>query len=189
MRTLLMTLVLLCPLTAYAQDLPAGEFAAGYQHVFATSDSGTAQFPGWSVSGGGYVTDSLAIVGMVAGGYGSTTVRYTEQGNFGTTIYRSEALDTSVYQFMGGVHYAYRGDRVTPFGRFLAGLERSAVGESGLTYSESVLAISSGAGVDIRMTPQTAVRVAGDYRYGFYEGGGTNDLTFTVGLVVGFGSR
>ena len=90
---------------------------------------------------------------------------------------------------MGGVHYAYRGESVTPFGRFLAGLERSAAGAEGIFTSANTLAISSGAGVDIRVTPQTAVRVAGDYRYGFYEGGGTNDLTLTVGLVVGFGSR
>ena len=97
MRILLLTLVLLFPLTAFAQETPAGEIAAGYQHVFATSDGETAQLPGWSVSGGGYVTDSLAIVGMVTGAYRSdtSTVSYTEQGFFGTTIYRSETFDVS----------------------------------------------------------------------------------------------
>ena len=72
----------------------------------------------------------------------------------------------------------------------LVGLERSAVGEGGLSYSDSALVFSGGVGVDIRMTPQTAVRVAGDGRFAYgYEGGGTDDFTLTVGLVVGFGSR
>ena len=47
------------------------------------------------------MTDSLAIVGMVTGGYRSDTSRvsYTERGNFGTTVYRYETFDvaSSVY--------------------------------------------------------------------------------------------
>ena len=92
---------------------------------------------------------------------------------------------------MGGVHETYlRDNTVSPFVRAIFGLERSAVGASGVSVSDSAFVLSPGAGVDIRMTPQTAVRVTGDYRstHG-YEGGGTNDLTLTVGLVVGFGSR
>ena len=196
MRSFFLSLLLLFapPETAFAQDRPAGEFAAGYQHVFARGSSETTQFPGWSVSGGAYVTDSLAIVGMVTGGYRSDTLTssYTERGNFGTTVYRYETFDvaSSVYQFMGGVHEAYlRDNTVSPFVRALIGMERSAVGVSGVAVSESAFVMSPGAGVDIRVTPQTAVRVAGDYRYGFYEGGGTNDIVLTVGLVVGVGSR
>ena len=191
MRILLLTLVLLFPLTAFAQETPAGEIAAGYQHVFATGDGETIQLPGWSVSGGVYVTDSLAIVGMATGGYRSDTLtfRYTERGNFGTTVYGSETsnVSSSVYQFMGGVQEVYlRDNTVSPFARGLVGLERSAVG----AYSESAFVLSPGVGVDIRMTPQTAVRIAGDGRFTYgYEGGGTNDFTLTVGLVVGFGSR
>ena len=74
MRILILTLVLLAPLTAVAQETPAGEFAAGYQHTIAIGDYSTRQFPGWFVSGGGYVTDSLAIIGMATAGYTSVGI-------------------------------------------------------------------------------------------------------------------
>ena len=178
MRILLLTCVLLFPLTVVAQETPAGEVAGGYQHVVAFAGGESEQIPGWFISGSGYVTDSLAIIGMVTGGYTSVGI-YDE-------------LSSSVYQFMGGVHETYlRDNDVSPFVRTLFGLERSAVGIAGVSASDSAFVISSGAGVDIRMAPQTAFRVAGDYRraFGYEGGGGTNDLTFTVGLVVGFGSR
>ena len=193
MRTLLLTLVLLFPLTAFAQELPTGEFTAGYQHAVAFAGGESRQFPGWSFSGGRYVTDSLAIVAMVTGGYASETVTYfyTERGRFGTTIFRSGSydVDLSVLQFMGGIQETYRrSETVRPFVRGLVGLEQFS-DSFGDSYTDTAFVTSSGIGVDVG-PPRTALRVAVDYRHAYgYEGMGTHDFVLTAGLVVGFGSR
>ena len=78
---------------------------------------------------------------------------------------------------------------VTPFGQFLAGgshisggIEFDGALNSGITYQP-------GAGVDVRIAPDAAIRFQGDYRIIRTSGRNNKESRVLAGVVYGFGTR
>ena len=156
---------------------PAADVAIGYQFM---RDSELDQnFPaGWFVSVGANLTDSLAIVGEVAG----------SQSSAGSAL---ASLDVDVYTYMGGIRLHRRMAGFTPFAQVLVGAARAVatVDILGFAGEESATsaAVQPGAGVDLHLSDAFGLRFAGDYRRILGDGG--NEVRFLAGVVVGFGSR
>ena len=175
---LLGTLVV-TPRTASAQGAPAAEVAGGY--VLMRDFEVDTNFPlGWFASAGVNLSERFAVVGEVSGSYATIDL-------FGTDV------DANVHTFMGGARFVRRMDRVTPFAQFLVGLARAGGGVDflGVQISDAVtdFAIQPGGGVDVRVTERLSARVGADYRRIFSEDADGNELRFTGGIVLGFGSR
>ena len=154
---------------------PAADVAVGYQ--FMRDSELDENFPaGWFVSVGANLTDSLAIVGEVAGSRSSAGSALT-------------SLD--VYTYMGGIRLHRRMIGFTPFAQVLVGAARAVatVDVLGITVDESATsaAVQPGAGVDVHLSDAFGLRFAGDYRRVLGDGG--NEVRFLAGVVVGFGSR
>ena len=156
---------------------PAADVAIGYQ--FMRDSELDENFPaGWFVSVGANLTDSLAIVGEVAG----------SQSSAGSAL---ASLDVDVYTYMGGIRLHRRMAGFTPFAQVLVGAARgvASVNILGITVDESATsaAVQPGAGVDLQLSDAFGLRFAGDYRRILGDGG--NEVRFLAGVVVGFGNR
>lgn len=160
------------PSAAVAQNTGVSEFGAGYQFV------GDAEldenFPkGWFVSGGGYLTDRVSIVGEVTGSHKGFTV-----------------VDLNLYTYVGGVRLSYQTGEVKPFVQFQAGAARftTSLEVVGLPNDESRtdFVIQPGGGVDIPLTDRVAARVMVDYRHIFFEREAGKEVRVAAGLVVSF---
>lgn len=175
-RVLLATLTAL-GLTAQAAsaDPPPKVDIAGLYSVH-HNDAGT--FPiGWVFAVGGNVTNWMAIVGEVGGGYKSMT-------EFDVDMTIKE------HTFLGGVRFASRrSSAAVPFVQVLTGIGNVGAGIEGYTVSVNAFALQTGGGVDIRMGSQTALRVEGDYRLMRRDGGNLNEFRFAIGVVFGIGKR
>lgn len=184
MRNVMLVLLLvfglvLTPRAVSAQGAPAAEVAGGY--VFMRDFEVDANFPlGWFASAGVNLTDMFTVVGEVSGSYATIDL-------FGTDV------DADVHTFMGGARYVRRLDRISPFAQFLVGVARAGGGVDflGVQISDSVtdFAIQPGGGVDVGLTDRLAARVGVDYRRIFSEDADGNELRFTGGVVLRFGSR
>lgn len=153
--------VCLLPVSGLAQS---AEVSGGFQHVIASSEGLSVQFPGWVASVGGYASPNVAVVGEVSGGYGSF-----------------RGISIKNHTFMGGAHFLVPSSPV--FVRALAGLERSAA----VGVSSTAFAIQPGIGVDVPFgTGNSAFRITGGYRHAFHDGGGTHDLVLTAGIAAKF---
>ncbi len=164
--------------TPAAAQGAAADVAVGYQ--FMRDSELDENFPaGWFVSVGANLTDSLAIVGEVAGSKSSA----------GSAL---ASLDVAVYTYMGGIRLHRRMAGFTPFAQVLVGAARAVatVDILGFAGEESATsgAVQPGAGVDVQLSDSFGLRFAGDYRR-ILGDGGTSQVRFLAGVVVGFGSR
>ena len=163
------------PATAQA---PSGEVAVGYQYM-RDSDLGQSFPNGWFVSGAGNVNDWLAVVGEVAGSHASASALVA-------------SLDVDVRTYMGGIRYYRRLAGFTPFAQVLIGAARAVatVDLLGFAGEESATsgAVQPGFGVDVQLSDSFGLRFAGDYRR-ILGNGGTSQVRFLAGVVVGIGSR
>ena len=160
---------------AASADPPPKVEIAGLYSVH-HNDAGT--FPiGWVFAVGGNVTNWMAIVGEVGGGYKSAT-------EFGMDLTIKE------HTFLGGVKFASHGSRAAvPFVQVLTGIGNVGAGIEGYTVSVNAFAFQTGGGVDIRMGSRTALRVQGDYRLMRKDGSNLNEFRFAAGVMFGIGKR
>jgi hypothetical protein len=111
----------------------------------------------------------VAIVGAVDGVYKS----------------RNE-ITIHEYSYQGGLRLRLPTDRVSAFGQMLAGA--ATAGRAGASVTG--FSIQPGGGVDVKATETVGVRVAVDFRHGFFSttnGGDENDVRLAVGVVLGIG--
>jgi hypothetical protein len=174
--------VLLLTSAASAQDVPKVEAFAGYSYrrvergrLSDGSSLGSVGRHGWQASLTWNVWGSrLGLMGDVAGHYG--------------------ASKPNSLSFMGGPRYVIvRRDSVTPFVYVLAGGIRSnsgvkvfgvSIGESGVD-----LAAAGGAGFDVKIRQNWAVRVQGDYFVVRTDGENDARPRAAAGLVYRIGRK
>lgn len=169
-----------------AADTPQFDIAGTYGFM---RDTDRAQnFPaGWAVAGAGNVNSWAGVVAEVGGGY--TTCRNCQRGPFASQAFQGRDLHLRVYTFMGGPRVAsHAWSSVTPFAQVLfggshlsGGIEWDGALNTGFTYQP-------GAGVDVRVGPNVAVRVQGDYRVIRTTGRNNNQSRVLTGVVYNFGS-
>jgi hypothetical protein len=174
-------LSLFTPITGFAQDAPKWDASVGYSLLNDSTlgddiDEGT--FHGWVGSFNYNVTPLIGITGEV----GRNAKSLDE---FGGLV----DADISFLSYLVGPRVSRRVEKVGYFGQVLVGGVRSEasvdlLGVPVLEGGESTdFAIQPGAGVDFFFTPNTGIRVGADYRRVFYEGEGSNQFRFHVGVV------
>lgn len=174
--TLVVSVIALCLSAPIAAADPPPKAEIGISYGVHHNDIGT--FPiGWVFAIGGNVTNSIAIVGEVAGGY-----KQLGEDAFDVTIRE--------HTFLGGVKFASRASSAAvPFFQVLSGVGNLGAGFGGESASVSAFALQTGGGVDIRMGSAAALRLQGDYRMLRKDGKNLNEFRFAVGVVFGIGKR
>jgi opacity protein-like surface antigen len=156
--------------SARAADAAKVEVGGGYS--FLNDVTSSQSFNGWAASLAGYFGDSLGVAAEVGGNYATVSV-------VGTSVSLSE------YSFMAGPKVVSRHNRkMTPFGQVLLGGVHLSGGVLGFTASETDFAVQPGAGVDVAVTPNMAVRVQGDYRLIRSSGASDNNFRLMLGIVL-----
>lgn len=182
----IVNLVILMGMPSVTVAQNAGEIAGGYQFMRQFPLGGN--FPaGWFVSAGAELSDTLALVGEVAGSQMSETSTHVDVTS-----------DRDVLTVLGGARFGMEAGPIRPFGQMLVGLAMSEMDVSGTGFephsaSDQAFAIQPGGGVDIPLTESVAARAMVDYRriyFGDDTGvGGVNQMRVAVGLVIGFGGN
>jgi hypothetical protein len=156
---------ILCALAILVSVQPAAaqekktEFALGYQFLRFLEDGGENIPAGWGASVASAINDMFKVVGDVGGHYKDGAKLHT---------------------FQGGVEFAGKNPKVTPFGRVLAGIGVSS--EDG--ESETGFVITPEAGVKI----MGSGRIGGQFAVGFpiMRDNGFTDTTLRlfVGVTI-----
>ena len=169
------------PSDAYAFDAPFVEVAAGYQSFTNVRRLPTPR--GWFVSVGGPVNERVTVVGEIADAY-SRNVR--------PMIFVGEQ---HWYTYLGGVRYAWPGQRAVPFVQALGGAGVLSTREEALyeepprahRYGSHHLAYELSGGVDILVVRRLAARFSAERLTLYEDGVGVGFLRFSTGVVVRIG--
>lgn len=104
--------------------------------------------------------------------------------------YKGEFDDLS---YMGGLRYAFHGDKLTPFVHALAGgmRDRSSISVLGVTISESNtrFAWAAGGGLSLRISDRLDARVQADYFNVRIEGTNDGNPRVAAGVAYRFGRK
>jgi opacity protein-like surface antigen len=177
---LLSALILLAPLTAFAQpQVPKAEVFAGYSILPANGDDfprGTSH--GFQLTASGNLNRWFAL-------FAELGMHFDTNSDLGPG-FAGIVAETRVTQFLAGPRFIARGDHVSTFAHGLIGNVRGDAGEAFSGFSDTELAFGGGAGVDIDLTRRLAVRSQFDVLGSFadiVEG----NTRFAIGLVTKFG--
>jgi hypothetical protein len=183
MRKLVVIFVFWFGLTAmsWAQDTaPAFDLFGGYSY-FNTEDLA----PGLDLSGHGW---------EAAGTY-YTNNWFGLTADFDGHYTNAFGVDVSDYNYLFGPTVAYRQSKFTPFGHLLLGGSRVSVdlgllGPLGASATDNTFAMALGGGADWHLNERFSVRpVQLDYLMTRFGGNTQNNLRYSVGVVLRFGSR
>lgn len=170
-----LSVVLCLSVEAFGQEFPKAEVSAGYS--FLRDETIDRNSHGWVGSVAGNLSPLLGIVGEIGGNYNTTQILGSD-------------LDLRIHSFLGGAQFSARANpRITPFAHFLLGVARTSGSYLGTGASTTDFAIQPGGGVDWWMRPKVGVRIGGDYRRIFYDGGDSNEFRIQAGLVLKIGVR
>ena len=166
-----------------ALHAPSVEIAGGYQGFTSLS---RLPFPrGWFVSVGRPLNERVTVVGEVADAFFRDVT---------PTIFVDEE---HWYTYLGGVRYAWPGQRVVPFVQALGGAgvvssrEETLYREPPTIWERSYryVALQFTGGVDILIVRRISARFTAS-NLTLYEGaGGSSVLRFSTGVVIRLGSR
>src|SRR5262245_29469886 len=120
-------------------------------------------------------------------------------GSFGVVLDASyhvgskEGLDLSELNLLAGPRYAFnRSGGTSFFVQALFGLRRDGssfkVLDVSISENQSRFGIAAGGGVDIRLSPRWALRVAGDYLWSKSEGQSVDGFRASAGALYRFGT-
>lgn len=166
----------------FAADTPRFELAGSYAFMQDTTRSDT--FPaGWAVTAIGNVNSWVGVVTEVGGHY--RTCDNCQRGPFASQRFRGTRLHLAVHTYMAGPRVASHANSfVTPFAQLLIGGSHMSGGtefdgalNTGLTYQP-------GAGVDVRVARNAAIRVQGDYRIIRTSGRNNKQPRVLAGVVL-----
>jgi opacity protein-like surface antigen len=170
----------------FAADTPKFELFGGYSFMRDTDRA--ESFPaGWAFSAAGNVNSWIGVVTEVGGSHRSCD--NCQRGPFASDRFRGTNLHITILTFMAGPRVAsHASSFVTPFGQVLlggshikGGIEWDGALNTGFTYQP-------GAGVDVRVAPNAAVRLQGDYRVIRTSGHNNKESRFLVGVVLSRGT-
>jgi len=170
----------------FAADTPQLEIAGSYTFLRDTNRSDS--FPaGWAATATGNVNSWIGVVTEVGGSYKSCD--NCQRGPFASDRFRGTNLNVRILTFMAGPRVASHANSfVTPFAQVLlggshisGGLEWDGALNTGFTYQP-------GAGVDVRVARNAAVRLQGDYRIIRTSGRNNKEPRFAVGIVLSHGT-
>ena len=157
-------IILASAATGRAQE-SSGSFAAG----LATANFGTTGFFGEAAFN---TSDTMAVAGRV------------QYFGFGIGSYT---------RLEGGVRIYGQPNDIRPFGQFMAGLARVAVG--GFDFfgesaaSANAFALSPGGGVELEVNERIALRVLGEWQMNISSGGTGGAIGVLFGLAFDFGDQ
>jgi Bacterial SH3 domain len=157
-----------------SRELPRGaqyEVYGAYSPVWDNSDGIT--FPlGWAASFAGRVNETVSLVGEAGGSHK------------GADLLGINVAGLSIYTFVAGPRFSIHASKqVSVYGQVLGGLAISRLSVLGLSASSTGFALMPGAGVDVPVGHDLAMRVGGEYGF-IWDGGLTNAFRFTTGLVL-----
>jgi hypothetical protein len=162
-RMLLIVSMLFWAGTAGAQELQRVELFGGFSYSRGQYD---VNMYGWNGSLAGVVNRWFSIVCDLSGNYASF--------EYGPGFH--------MHSVAGGPQFSLRRKTVTPFARFLIGMNR--VSEEG---SETDLSVILGAGLDIAVSKRFAIRaLQADWMHIRASGGGISQGRVSTGIVVRF---
>lgn len=173
---------LLAPLAAWAQpDVPAAEIFGGYSYFRANPEG--FNLNGWNASVTGNLTEWFGIEGDFSGHYGRPTWS-------GVPI---EGVELRSHSVLVGPRVTLRGPGAEPFVHFLIGANVASTEDYGVSRSDSALAALIGAGLDIPVGRNLALRpfqvdyLATRYDVGGYPDERQNNFRFSAGVVFRLG--
>ena len=163
-------ILVLLPLSLWAQTTPQAEVFAGYSYVRAGGGPPDINLHGIDFSAAGNVNSTFGIVADI--GY-----------------YRSSGfiVPVNAVSYLFGPRISYRGnEKVTPFFQTLyGGVRTSAAGTS-----DNMFAMTVGGGIDVTVHPSVAIRVAqAEYLLTRSNGVSTSNFRFAAGVVFRIGSK
>ena len=174
--------------------VPAVEMSGGYTFMrdFSSDLAEDLNFPaGWYASTAVNVNRWFGVVGEVTGSYKNDLKLGLEEMGMSS--------DAQVYTFMGGPRFAAKTGRLMPFAQFLAGAAhlRATVNmpeqiPGYFSTSDTQFAFQPGGGLNVLLTNNLGVHIAGDYRCIVdFEGENTysNQFRFLTGFLFNWGAR
>ncbi|MEK6302834.1 MAG: outer membrane beta-barrel protein [Acidobacteriota bacterium] len=203
----ILSLVLVCSLSAKAQDFPKAEVFGGYSYLRADR----VNFNGWNASVAGNLNSWFGLVADFSGHYDSASTRseFTFPGFPGippfpgsSTIVKSEA---SFHTFLAGPRFSYRkNERITPFAHVLLGASRrhidsevdfGVLGRTFFSLNNTAFTAALGGGLDVAISKNIALRVVqADYMLTRNTlarsfGDTRSNGRVSIGLVFRFGNK
>ena len=205
-------MMLLVPLTTFAQTAPRAEVFGGYGFArtggIRDSQNRDKNLNGWASSVVFSPLDWLGIEGAVSGHYGRGESAVTLAPIPGIPVSTfTTRTSSSLYTFTAGPRFSARSDRVTGYGHVLAGAARyrqelvfslSYIPEPDplitATFKQTRFAALFGGGIDVKVSDRIAVRVVEvDYLLTRFEEPDTSriqsGLRLSAGIVFSFGRR
>jgi Outer membrane protein beta-barrel domain len=175
MKRLLLVIpaMLLCCLTAKAQETPAWELSGGASYLESNISGSYFGLPG----GGGAITENL---NSWFGGRAEVNAYHGVEA--GTTV----SVVTANY---GPVFSFRKFNAFTPFANAQFGVIHGSQGYLGISQSAFKFGMVGGGGIDVRINDQLAVRGQANYLLSRFYGLQQNNLTFGVGLVFKLGHK
>jgi hypothetical protein len=188
--------------SARAQEYPRAEFTGAYALLRTDSDSvdlnqfgvpgavrrEAATLNGWNMGISGNFKPWIGVVADIGGEYGHIT--------YSATGFGSANAGTSLYTFMGGPQFYFRGSKATFFARAMVGGAR--LSQSGTFFGvpvsdeETKFAAAFGGGVDLHMNRRVSVRALQvDYILTRFDnvGGLTKSTQHAIRIASGFTFR
>jgi len=180
----LVAVLLSAPLVA--QNASKGEVFGGYQYLHFGGDTslgvGSGQgFNGWNAAAAYNFSKYLGV-----------------EGDFSGTYANISGVSTHVYTYTGGPVVFANLDRIKPFAHVLFGGTKVGGSESGVSISFNGYTVIAGGGVDAKVNPHLAVRVA-QFDWLYYHFGsqtiagievpavsGSNNMRISTGIVFRF---
>ena len=170
-------LILIVSLSAIAQEteVPRVEVFGGYSRFIGDQQ-------GFNVSAAGNINKWFGVVAD----FSRVSLKMTEE-DF------TEKITANTYLF--GPQVSYRGNkRITPFARVLIGAvtlkSKTTLGNQSFEFSQTNFSYGVGAGLDIRVNKNVAIRaIQADYIHTSVFGEGLHGGRLSFGVVFRFGSK
>lgn len=136
--------VLILTISGVAQDSPKVEVFGGYSYVHSSFAGTGLNFNGGS---GSIAFNVVPVFGLV--------------GDFGVYHNNTSGVSTNNFTYLFGPKFAYRGnERVTPYFHVLLGGVHAHSSFGTISDSSNAFALAIGGGLDAKVAPHIAIRVA-----------------------------
>jgi hypothetical protein len=165
--------VLIFCATSHAQETPGFEISGGYSYMRANLNGSTFN---------------------MSGGHATATQNLNDWfgGRVEVNFYQGTVAGRRVYAqtFTYGPVFSYRrSERLTPFAHAQFGDVHASQGYLGISTSAHKFAMTTGAGVDLKINSRAAIRLQGDYLMTRFLALRQDNLQGNVGLVIYFGTK
>lgn len=169
--------ILLCGLSARAQETPAWEISGGYSYLRGDFNN-PAGLPNFNLNGG-----TAAVAENMNSWFGGRFELRAWGGTVG-------GINVNMQSFTFGPVFSYRKfDRIVPWGDFELGATNASRGYLGISQSAGKFALKGGGGIDYKINNRFGARVQADYLMTRYLDLREDNLVFSTGIVVYIGRR